>query len=70
MEFSKQACFYKNDIIDRHSATPLSTSQCLRYTILHIRILKEFAFQIYQLIANGIRRHTLNKQKTAFEQKT
>ena len=32
-------------------------------------ILKKFAFYIYQLIANGIRYHTLNEQKAAFEQK-
>ena len=34
-------------------------------------MLKKFSFHIYQLIANGIRCHTLIKQKnSAFEQKT
>ena len=34
-------------------------------------MLKKFNFHIFQLIVNGIRRHTLIKQKnSAFEQKT
>ena len=43
-QFLKQACFYKTDIVTRHSATQLWTSQYLRYAILHIRILKSLRF--------------------------
>ena len=45
----------------------LSTLSCTFAFIFDI--LKKFAFHIYQIIASGIRGHTLSKQKTAFEQK-
>ena len=70
MEILKQAYFFKVDIINRHSATPLLTSQCLRYTILQIRNFSKFAFHIYQLVAIGIRRHTLNTTKNSIFERT